>query len=156
NPIQRKRLTFDEKGMTNNTCVRLDDNEWLFGERPFHLKDGTEVGGTWPGRWDRQDVTNLGLDPSGPKRLGDQSTVVYDAQQVFITQTVELVPGAQSRYLDTCLVRYRLENKDSRSHRVGIRFLLDTYIGANDGVPFTIPGQKQLCDTKLEFSRPED
>src|SRR5262249_16649928 len=33
-----------------------------------------------------------------------------------------------------------------------LRFLLDTFIGANDGVPFTIPsGAKQLCDTNAEF-----
>src|SRR5262249_40586953 len=32
-------------------------------------------------------------------------------------------------------------------HKVGIRFLLDTFIGGNDGVPFTIPGDSTLCDT---------
>jgi hypothetical protein len=56
--------------------------------------------------------------------------------------------------LDTCLVRYTLENRDARPHRVGIRFLLDTFIGANDGVPFTIPGASGLCDTKERFDRP--
>ena len=50
------------------------------------------------------------------------------------------MPGEQSRRLDTCLVRYVIENTDVRSHRVGLRFMLDTFIGANDGVPFTIPG----------------
>ena len=37
------------------------------------------------------------------------------------------------------MVRYQIENKDTQNHKVGLRFLLDTYIGANDGVPFTIP-----------------
>ena len=37
-----------------------------------------------------------------------------------------------------------------RPHRVGLRFLLDTFIGANDGVPFLIPGRNQLCDTHLD------
>ncbi len=157
NPQQRKRLTFDEQGLTNNTCVRLDGKEWLFGEHPWRLKStGADVGGSWPGRWDQQDSTSLGLDPSGRQRLGHRSIWAYDDQHVFVTQTVELVPGAQSRSLDTCLVRYQLDNKDSRPHKVGIRFLLDTYIGANDGVPFTIPGQAQRCDTLAEFSRPED
>jgi hypothetical protein len=65
------------------------------------------------------------------------------------------VPGVQSRLLDTCLVRYILENHDTRPHRVGIRFMLDTFIGANDGVPFTIPGDSILCDTKMEFKTPD-
>ena len=68
-----------------------------------------------------------------------------------VTQEVEIVPGTQSRRLDTCLVRYILKNMDNRAHRVGIRFMLDTYIGANDGVPFTIPGASDLCDTKMKF-----
>jgi hypothetical protein len=62
------------------------------------------------------------------------------------------VPG-QSGYLDTCLVHYTIRNQDSDKHKVGIRVLLDTYIGANDGVPFTIPGRKGFVETKADFMR---
>jgi hypothetical protein len=75
---------------------------------------------------------------------------------VLVTQEVEVVAGEQSRKRDTCLVRYILENQDGRPHRVGIRFLLDTYIGANDGVPFTIPGAAGLCDTQRRFTTPAE
>jgi hypothetical protein len=68
-----------------------------------------------------------------------------------VTQEVEIVAGEQSRRLDTCLVRYLIENQDTREHPVGIRFMLDTFIGANDGVPFTVPGATGLCDTKKLF-----
>jgi hypothetical protein len=147
---QRKRLTFDEKGLTNNTCVRLDGNEWLFGERPFRLPTG-EILGKWPGRWyDR----NIKLDR--PLRDGRRCTWVYDEQKVYITQTVGLVPGEQTGKLDTCLIHYRIDNRDTRSHTVGLRFLLDTFIGGNDGVPFLIPGRQELCSTSQVFSRPED
>jgi hypothetical protein len=64
---------------------------------------------------------------------------------------VEIVRGEQSELLDTCLVRYTLENKDTVVHTAGLRFLLDTYIGANDGVPFTIPGDPELSDTMKSF-----
>ncbi len=67
-----------------------------------------------------------------------------------------MVPGEQSARLDTCLIRYSLVNRDKVPHDVGIRFLLDTFIGDNDGVPFVIPGQAGLCDTKRGFERPED
>jgi hypothetical protein len=40
--------------------------------------------------------------------------------------------------LDTVLVRYRLENRDTQPHTVGLRFLLDTHIGTNDGPTFYI------------------
>jgi hypothetical protein len=154
NPGRYKRLTFDDQGRTNNTCVRLDGQEWLFGDRPFHTADGTEVG-SWPGRWKERELS-LGEDRSGRRREGKQSVWVYEDDKVEITQTVEIVPGGQTRLLDTCLVRYRIDNKDTRPHDVGLRFLLDTYIGANDGVPFTIPGDKNLCDTSKEFNTRQD
>ena len=73
-----------------------------------------------------------------------------------MTQVVEIIPGQAivngKRLLDTCLVRFRIENKDNKPHSVGFRFLLDTYIGANDGVPFYIPGDNVLVTDKHEFA----
>ena len=39
-----KRLTFERDGLTNNTVVKLDGNEWIFGERPFVEVDGQQRG----------------------------------------------------------------------------------------------------------------
>ena len=147
-----KRLTFREEGTTNNAVVRLDGHEWLFGERPFRLADGKTVG-VWPGRWRERDQP-LPDDDNGGQRFGRQSVWVYDQQKIAITQIVELVAGVQSGVPDTVLVRYVLANEDQKPHRVGLRFLLDTFIGDNDGVPFLIPGQEQLCTTSMVFADP--
>ncbi len=61
------------------------------------------------------------------------------------------MPGAQSGKIDTCFVHYRIENKGPIPHSVGLRFLLDTYIGGNDGVPFLIPDRAKLCDDSADF-----
>jgi hypothetical protein len=143
---QPKRLTFDRWGRTNNTCVRLDGREALFGH---HLR-GKPVG-----RWVEREVP-LGKDATGRQREGLRSTWVWVDTHVQLTQQVEVVPGTQSRLLDTCLVRYTLENQDSEPHDVGVRFMLDTFIGANDGVPFYVPGRPEPCNTQLRFDRPED
>jgi hypothetical protein len=153
-----KRLTFEESGRTNNTVVRIDGNRegWIFGERPFRRQDnGKPEGPDQHGHWKdgERDVT-LPKDPK--KGEGHKSVWVYDSERVTVTQFVEVVAGEQSRKLDTCLVRYLIENNDNREHRVGLRFMLDTFIGGNDGVPFTIPGETQLCDTFKEFRRAED
>jgi hypothetical protein len=149
-PGYDKRLTYSERGLTNNTCVRLDGNEWLFGEAPFRLEDGKREGPA-PGYW-REMKEPLKTDPTtGLKIEGAESVWLYSGQKIAVTQTVEIVPGDQSRLLDTCLVRYRFDNEDNRPHRLGLRVLLDTYIGANDGVPFTIPGATGLCDTEMQF-----
>jgi hypothetical protein len=144
-----KRLTFEQKGLTNNVCVRLDGTELLFGERPFRLKDGSTTG-NWPGRWLERDG-----QPDLSVQKGRKSTWVYDTQKVQISQTVGLVHGAQSGLLDTCLVHYRIENRGPMPHRVGLRFMLDTFIGANDGVPFLLPGETALCSTSRDLSGPD-
>src|SRR5262249_52485322 len=63
---------------------------------------------------------------------------------------VEIVPG-ESGVLDTCLIYYTIKNNSEVGKTVGLRFLMDTYIGANDGVPFTIPGEKGFLDTMRDF-----
>jgi hypothetical protein len=137
-----RRLTFEPDGLTNNTCVWLNGNQWLFGERPFRRDDGLPTG-DWPGRWVERDTR---LDET---KEGRRSVWIYDREGVHVTQTVQLVIGPQSAIPDTCLVRYRIDNRGSQRHTVGLRFMLDTFIGENDGVPFLIPGSKELCSTSM-------
>jgi hypothetical protein len=133
-PKRLKRLTWDEWGRSNSTCLRIDGAERLFGQLP----------GTWVEQKKPLTAGGEGLASSWALRpLG-----------IEVTQEVQVVRGEQSGLLDTCLVRYVLANQDAAEHRVGIRFLLDTFIGANDGVPFTIPGASDLCDTKMTFDSP--
>ncbi len=62
--------------------------------------------------------------------------------------------GEQTRLYDTVLVRYSIKNTAATTpHTVGLRFMLDTFIGANDGVPFAIPGRPGLLDTKETFEQ---
>ncbi|MBV9121968.1 MAG: hypothetical protein JO112_01250, partial [Planctomycetes bacterium] len=110
--------------------------------------------GVGQGRWLPMKL-ELGNDPeTGRPRQGLKSVWVYDDKHIVATQQVEIIPGEQSRLLDTCLVRYVIENQDNINHTAGLRFMLDTFIGANDGVPFTVPGEKGLCDTMQEFNGP--
>jgi len=139
NPDQIKKLTYDKQGLSNNTVVRLDGREFIFGQEP----------GVWI-----EMKRKLQGEMAGRPREG-LASIWSLADKLWVTQEVEIVPGAQSHRLDTCLVRYILENRDTRPHRVGIRFMLDTFIGGNDGVPFTIPGASGLCDTKMAFNTPE-
>jgi len=163
----RKKLTRELQGETNNTVVRLDDvaptvdgrpagfqptDGLIFGDVPWRRKDGMGlIGLDFAGRWKDGE-----RDVAKGKGGGRKSTWVYPDQNVEVTQIVEVVAGEQSRKLDTCLVRYVIKNNDTKTHRVGLRFMLDTFIGQNDGVPFTIPGEKELCADKKEFDRPQD
>ena len=143
-----KRLTYDLFGRTSNTCVRVDGFEFLLGDPRG-------------GQWELPINQALGTDAleNNRKRIGARSKWLYSNPDITIEQLVEIVPGGLSpdgskRLLDTCLVRYVLTNRSATiGHKVGLRFLLDTYIGANDGVPFTIPGEKDLCNTFKDFDK---
>jgi hypothetical protein len=136
-PQRHKRLTFDEKGGTNNTCIRIDEYEYRFGDP---LTQGQWVMGKRP--------------VQKPDGYAWESAFEF-LQKVQLTQTVELVPGSQTRVLDTCLVRYAVENRSDKPHKVGLRILLDTFIGANDGVPFAVPGRRGLLEG-MEWFGPKD
>jgi hypothetical protein len=156
-----KRLTYMDDGRTNNAVVRLDGQNrgrgWVFGELPSRVrKTGKPYAPeTCYGHW-KEGERDVVLPADARQGEGHKSVWVYDREKVTLTQTVRIVPGPQSRKLDTCLVSYLIENGDTRGHTIGFRFMLDTFIGGNDGVPFTIPGEKNLCDTKMELNKLPD
>src|SRR5262249_12121915 len=127
---EEKKLTFDPSGTTNSTVVSIDGKSVIFGPA---------IGRTASGVWEKKPAT---------LKSGAPITWLFQHGRIAATQTVEIVPGVPievapesfKRFMDTCVIRYKLENKDTRPHNVGIRVLLDTMIGDNDGVPFTIPG----------------
>jgi hypothetical protein len=138
NPDKPKRLTFEPKGTTNNTCLKVDGDELLFGNPGY-------------GQWVKKEVKR------GNGRTGWDSTWKATRDSIVVTQSVDLVPGDQSRLLDTVLVRYTVENQSKLPHKVGLRVMLDTFIGANDGVAFTVPGSEgkpdRLVDTMEVFDQ---
>ncbi len=125
-PGERKRLTYDVRGRTNNTCYRVDGHDFLLGREGGHWETAPTVG-------------------HGPP--GGRAVWLHQAAPLAITQHVEIIAGPGSGPHDTCLVTYILENRDKKPHRVGLRCLLDTFVGAHDGVPFAVPGQAAPCAT---------
>jgi len=130
NPEEPKRLTRDARGITNNTCVRIDGYEYLFGH---------EIPGI---RWARDAKGRVLKDapiPGKDSGRGWQSAMDIEFQRLHVNQAVQIVVGEQTRLYDTALVTYHLVNQDQVPHTVGLRVMLDTFIGANDGVPFYVP-----------------
>jgi hypothetical protein len=134
-----KRLTFDPFGRSNSTVALIDGVNKTFGDQDF-------------GKW--------AVKPAKSGSYGGQvATFQFAPDPIFVTQTVQIMPGealettpgAFKRPLNTCLIKYRVDNKDRRIRNVGLRVMVDTLIGKNDGTPFTIPGMPGLVATLKDF-----
>jgi len=119
-----KQLTSHERGLNNNTVVNIEEFPYVFGR---------EIPGV---RYVRE-----GGKLVKEKKIGDRAwmtSMYFEGQKIMVSQIVEIVVGEQTRLYDTLLIKYRIRNYDSKLHTVGLRVMLDTYIGANDGVPIEI------------------
>jgi hypothetical protein len=124
-----KLLTRDERGITNNTCVRIEGYEYIYGVEIPGVRYVKEKGKLM------KEVPIPGKD----KDRAWMSVWESEFGRVRVTQSVEIVIGEQTRLFDTALIRYQIWNRDKTPHTVGLRVMLDTFIGSNDGVPFYIP-----------------
>jgi RNA polymerase sigma factor (sigma-70 family) len=144
-PGKFKLLTSDERGQNNNTRVLVDGSDYRFG---FETPNA---------RWYRDKDKKLW---KGVK-VGDRkwvSIMEWKQERLRITQSVQIAVGEQTQLYDTALVKYAVQNLDTKPHTVGVRVLLDTYIGGNDGVPFLIPPSPtapsgRLLDTMAVFEK---
>jgi len=128
-------------GDTGNVCLRfggdgMDGFDFLFGQTS------------------RGIARRLSQGALPAPRVGWRTVFLYEEYKVEVAQEVELVRGLTDAP-DTCLVRYTLENKGPAKQTVGLRVLLDTFIGGNDGVPFTIPGEAGLVTTRRTLTDKE-
>ena len=154
---KKAKLSYNENGFGNSVVLKIDGVERAFGNSPIHGKwaVGSEKGIPYP-----PPSKEEGKPPSKQGRAGKSRT--FDMDGILVTQTVTIEPGepfldpstkTYKRRLDTALVKYKIENRDptKKPHNVGLRVLMDTYIGDNDGVPFTLPGVHELVTTKHDF-----
>jgi len=119
-----KQLTFDPSGRTNNTRVWIDGDTPLFGE-----------GGL----------------AEAPHQVNGQIRAVWKQDNIEVVQTLSYVNGTSTGRVDTMQIQYALTNKGSRAQQVGLRLMLDTLIGNNDGVPFVVPGRSGITDRSIEL-----
>lgn len=139
---QRKQLTFSSNGSTNNTRIKVN---------------GAEI-----------DMRSLNITPGvegprvGPQVVADEKYTTYRSVwtftklQLIFTQTVAIHPNESTGEMDTVVVKYTFTNNSKAKIKVGMRTMIDTLIGNNDGAPFIIPNRPGLCDIQAVFSKAAD
>ena len=141
NSSENPKLIYDEFGRTNSTMVKIDQQNRVFANPST-------------GYWHSKPVLHGNMKGIA-SWMFNESVLVTQTVEVIRGEPIEVAPGKDKSLLDTCLINYRIENREKKkNHKVALRLLLDTYIGANDGPTFTVPGLADLVDTKRDFLGP--
>lgn len=105
---------------TSITTVHVDEKNYIFG-----------------GTTDRRAGQNAfyGTQVEGPTLKDNAITTTFQYDDVLVTQVLTIARGVSSNMLDTADITYRISNQGKVPHQVGLRIMLDTKLGPNDGAP---------------------
>ncbi|MBL4846840.1 MAG: hypothetical protein JKY65_15075 [Planctomycetes bacterium] len=121
------RLTYSSDGGTNNTRLRI-------GQRTPLLEE---------------------LDSVLPVKVRRGAlSGVWESGRLRVAQRVTLVGGPTTQVPDTLRVDYLVWNRGRGRRKVGLRAMVDTLIGSNDGVPFLVPGRQGLVHLSEDYLAP--
>ena len=123
------RLLVFDSGLI--TLEEIDGDDLLYPEDTSDIT--LRIDGADYGRCGNLDGWLPNYIISGPSRVSaDTAQVVYEVRDVRLTIEYKLIE-------DTLRVTATIENYGSISHLVGLRFMLDTQVGINDGSPLYAP-----------------
>ena len=71
---------------------------------------------------------------------------------VEITQTLEIVENPNATTKNVVSIRYSCVNKGSEACTIGVRIMLDTMLGSNDGAPFKVNNREITAETEYSGS----
>jgi len=80
---------------------------------------------------------------------GDRIVTETTIGDIVITQELSFIESTTTGYPDTAQIKYQITNEGNSSQRVGLRVVLDTMLGPNDGAPFRVRDQEVLRDKVL-------
>jgi hypothetical protein len=139
------KLNWYPNGSGNSIVAMIDGQEAIFGEIPG------------AGKWYRDKDNDYAKGGVNVGKYGGKKRVFeFTKQGILITQTVTIEPsdavevekGEYQRLLTTCVARYKIHNTDNRTHKIGLRVMMDTCIGDKDDVPFMLPNVDDPITTK--------
>lgn len=77
-----------------------------------------------------------------------KATTTMTADGMLITQTLEIVENVTTGIADTVKISYTVKNIGSETKSAGVRIMLDTMLGSNDGAPFKVPSLGNVTEER--------
>lgn len=91
------------------------------------------------------------LPTGGPSVENGVLTTRWSLDGFAVTQRLSLAPSPETGRPDTARIEYQVTNTTAVSQQVGMRIMLDTMIGDNDGAPIFVPGYGRITSER-EFA----
>ena len=134
----------------NFTCGIPAGPIMLYGHpNPWSSAATIRVDGTDHWNYNKTMLGTVVTPPADLDAVTNES--VWDIDGIVkVTENLKIIKG-DSGNDDTLQISYTALNQDSVAHNVGVRVMLDTMLGSNDGAPFRIPEVGEVT-TEREFT----
>ena len=119
---------------TSFTTVLVDGKPMIFGG-PTSRRAGKEVA--------------VGSVKDGPRAAGETVLCVSSLGDLEVTQELGFARSPTTRVKDAARIVYRITNRGTSAHAVGLRIVLDTMLGSNDGAPLRAGDKAITTATQL-------
>ena len=90
---------------------------------------------------------------TGVRFSGNQCTATASIDGLTVQQILTLTTNPYTGLADVVKIRYSYRNDSGRARQVGVRIMLDTMLGQNDGAPFRVNGADVTSELELSGSR---
>ncbi|CAK0776712.1 exported hypothetical protein [Gammaproteobacteria bacterium] len=133
----------------NYTCGIPSGPILLYGH-PGPWSSGTTIRVDGSDHWN-YNTNSFGTEVTAPHNTsGTTNQGEWRVQDIGVVQNLEIVDGSSGN-ADTMKISYVLTNHSVLPHHVGVRVMLDTMLGRNDGAPFRAPSIGEIT-TEQEYS----
>jgi len=125
---------------TSYTSLWINDQKYVFGgSTERRAGDGAKYGEVIqePTVEDNQIVTRTRFD------------------NIVVEQILSIVKSSTTGLADSAQIQYRVTNEGQKEEKVGLRIMLDTMLGENDGAPFRL-GEDTISTDKLYYDKQLD
>ncbi len=116
------------KPWTSYTTIQIDNKNYIFGEKTLKRAGKNAL----YGKFISQTILNEKI-----------ITVYQYEKNIYVKQMLSFFRNPQTKVNDTAQITYEITNSDKKNHKIGLRIMLDTMLGINDGAPFRI-GEKAI------------
>jgi hypothetical protein len=117
---------------TSYTTVKVDNQNWIYGN-PTDRRAGFD--GLYGEMVQPPTIVDGKIESSW--KLGP----------IQVWQVLSITRSSTTGLMDTAQIEYHVENTDTEAHMVGLRLMLDTMLGTNDGAPFRVEDRALTTDT---------